>query len=49
MRNILVHDYFGVDLDEIWNVVERDLPALQAEVARLLAEMDANWGESQCN
>ena len=23
MRNVLVHDYFGVDLEEIWHMVER--------------------------
>ncbi|MBN1322420.1 MAG: DUF86 domain-containing protein [Methanotrichaceae archaeon] len=28
MRNILVHEYFGVDLDEVWQVIERDLPIL---------------------
>lgn len=28
MRHILVHDYFGVDLDEVWRVVEHDLPRL---------------------
>ena len=26
MRNILVHDYFGIDPKEIWPAVERDLP-----------------------
>ncbi len=28
-RNILVHDYLGVDLDAIWSVVEQDLPKLE--------------------
>ena len=28
-RNILVHDYLGVDLDAIWGVVETDLPPLE--------------------
>lgn len=31
MRNILVHEYFGVDLEEIWQTIERDLPALRRE------------------
>jgi uncharacterized protein with HEPN domain len=35
MRNRLVHDYAGVDLVEVWNTVERHLPALEAAVARL--------------
>ena len=28
-RNILVHDYLGLDLDIIWSVVEQDLPSLR--------------------
>ena len=28
-RNILVHNYLGVDLDMIWSVVEQDLPKLE--------------------
>ena len=38
MRHILVHDYFGVDLDEVWAVVERDLPLLRKKVEAILAE-----------
>jgi uncharacterized protein with HEPN domain len=36
MRNILVHRYFGIDLDAVWRVVERDLDPLEAEVKWLL-------------
>jgi uncharacterized protein with HEPN domain len=28
-RNILVHDYLGIDLDVIWSVVEQELPGLE--------------------
>ena len=28
-RNILVHDYLGIDCDAIWSVVEQDLPELK--------------------
>ena len=38
MRNILVHRYFGIDLDAVWQVVERDLDPLENEVRRLLDE-----------
>ena len=34
LRNILVHDYLGgIDLDIIWDVIERDLPELKAQVS----------------
>jgi uncharacterized protein with HEPN domain len=28
-RNVLVHDYLGLDTNEIWDVVERDIPVLK--------------------
>lgn len=32
MRHILVHEYFGVDFDLIWQVVIKDLPILKEKV-----------------
>jgi hypothetical protein len=31
-RDVLIHVYMGVDLDEVWAVVERDLPSLKTRV-----------------
>jgi uncharacterized protein with HEPN domain len=31
MRNLLVHEYFSVDLEEVWETVVRDLPLLKAK------------------
>ena len=28
-RNVLVHDYLGVNLQRVWEIVERDLPTLK--------------------
>lgn len=28
-RNLLIHHYFGVDADEVWDVIENDLQPLQ--------------------
>lgn len=36
LRDILIHAYFGVDLDIIWDVVANKLPALEARVRRIL-------------
>lgn len=38
MRHILVHNYFGVDLDRVWLVVEKDLPILKPQIEDILAE-----------
>ena len=35
-RDILIHDYEGVDYIEVWNIVENDLPALRDAVDSLL-------------
>lgn len=40
MRNVLVHHYFGIDLNEVWNTVENDLPAVERWVERVLQEGD---------
>lgn len=39
MRNRIVHDYFEVDPDVVWQTVQRDLPALRAQIAQLLARV----------
>ena len=37
MRNILIHIYFGIDRDIIWEVVERDLPNLKTSIDTILS------------
>ena len=35
-RDVLIHHYIGVDLRQVWNVVEHDLPALKKAVQAML-------------
>jgi uncharacterized protein with HEPN domain len=35
LRNRIVHDYFGLDLEIIWEVVQHDLPQLQTLLEQL--------------
>ena len=37
MRNKVIHDYFRVDVDVVWDVVENDLPGLRSQIEALLA------------
>ncbi|HEY1205217.1 MAG: DUF86 domain-containing protein [Bryobacteraceae bacterium] len=37
MRDVLIHEYIGVDLDEVWNVASSRIPELQATLERFLA------------
>ncbi len=39
-RNVIVHDYLGIDLNQIWDIVERDLPDLKREVEAILQGID---------
>ena len=39
MRHVLVHDYYQIDEEGIWNVIEVDLPPLKAQIERYLSEM----------
>ncbi len=35
MRDKLIHEYFGVDLNLVWDVVERELPTLRPQLEKL--------------
>lgn len=37
MRDRLIHDYFGVDLDLVWDVLQHKIPELRAQIHRILA------------
>jgi len=39
-RNRLVHDYLGVDLEIVWQVVENDLPVLKRAIIEMLRNMN---------
>lgn len=41
-RNIIVHDYLGVDIDMVWQVVSTDLPALQAGLLKINMELGSD-------
>ena len=36
MRDILIHEYLGVDQEKVWLVIENRLPVLKAELSRIL-------------
>lgn len=38
-RNVVVHDYLGIDLKRIWDIIERDLPVLKIQIATILGEL----------
>jgi uncharacterized protein with HEPN domain len=39
MRDKLIHDYFGVDIDKVWLTAIEDLPPLREKVAKILRQL----------
>lgn len=46
MRDKLIHEYFGVDLNLVWDVVERELPTLRPRLEQLCERL-AEDGDSR--
>ena len=38
LRDILIHEYFGIDGEIVWDVVQHKLPPLETTVTRMLNE-----------
>jgi uncharacterized protein with HEPN domain len=36
LRDILIHQYFGIDTDIVWDIVQNKLPAISEHVRRML-------------
>jgi len=37
-RNVLVHDYLGIDVERIWEITQRDVPELNRAISAILGE-----------
>ena len=41
-RNLLSHEYFGVDLEIVWKIIEDDLPVLMAAIREIMPADNAS-------
>ncbi len=41
-RNVLVHDYLGIDFDVVWRVVQNNVPELKRTASVMLNKMEKN-------
>ncbi|MBS3076475.1 DUF86 domain-containing protein [Candidatus Pacearchaeota archaeon] len=39
MRDVIIHGYFKVDLDAVWNVIKKDLPILKRKIEKIKKEL----------
>lgn len=44
MRDKLIHEYFGVDLALVWDVIEHDLPIARPRLEKLAASLASDAG-----
>ncbi len=35
-RNVLVHDYLGIEIEHIWNILDKELPVLKEAIRSML-------------
>ena len=40
MRNILVHEYFGIDFNILWQVIQKDIPELKRKIELLPLQLE---------
>ncbi len=40
MRDVLIHDYMGVDVSVVWELTRRELPTLKTQIAAVLSELE---------
>lgn len=40
-RDVIIHDYFKLNLDRIWNIIQNDLQPLKKRVQAMLEELDS--------
>jgi len=41
LRDVLIHSYFGADIERIWNAIEKDLPKLKENISKIIKEEDS--------
>lgn len=40
LRDVLIHQYEGIDLEKVWAIVEKDLPGLRQSITALLPPLE---------
>ena len=40
LRNHLVHEYFDIDCERVWNTISSDIPAILPVLKQLVADLD---------
>lgn len=41
LRDVLIHDYLQVDLEEVWLIIEQDLPNLKVKIEEIWTQLNS--------
>lgn len=41
MRDFLIHEYFGVDIELVWNTLKKDLPVLKKQISEIIKKISS--------
>ncbi len=39
MRDVLIHEYFGVNINVVWNTIKKDIPKLKAQIIEVIEKL----------
>ena len=39
LRNVIAHDYFGIDIEEIWQIIQNTIPNFEEQIRKILKEL----------
>ncbi len=42
MRNVFVHEYFGIDAKIVWEIIKKDIPELKVKVQKIIDSLSSN-------
>lgn len=40
MRDVVIHSYFQLDIDKVWNVIKDDLPTLKQQIQKIKRDLE---------
>ena len=40
MRNVFIHEYFGIDSNLVWEIIKNDLPELKDKIIEVINKLE---------
>jgi uncharacterized protein with HEPN domain len=47
MRDILIHEYFGIDYDILWDIVTNNIPKLNKQIKPIIQDLESKHSEKE--